>query len=195
MATGQTYVLLDFQRSVQSPVILNRYYYQQVSGEGDGAAQLISAYLASVLPQIIAIQSVFIEHYRIEVYTPDNPSDFAAESLSTSNEGLRTGEPLPDFVTWSYTLQRPFRSFRSGRKAYTGVSELDQSGGAPTPGMSSLLDNLATSLSESILPPGGGYDFVHSLVKNLDQPIPIREVAAITSVSFRRISTQSSRKS
>lgn len=194
MATGQTYVLLDFQRGVASETIINRYYYQQVSGEGDSASQLIGAYLASVLPQILAIQNVQVEHYRIEVFTPDNPSDFAAESLTTGNVGERLGDPLPDFVTWSYTLQRPFRSFRSGRKAYTGVSELDQNGGVPAPGMSVLLDELATSLSESILPPGGGYDFVHALVKNLDQPIPIREVAALTSVSFRRISTQSSRK-
>lgn len=195
MAVGQTYELLDIQAVVNaSNPVINRYYYQHISGEGLGAQHLAMAYVEQVLPTILDIQTAGVEHVEIQVRTPDDLGDFWSLPLTTDNVGTFAGEMLPGFVVWKFHLHRQFLSFRTGSKAFSGVGEAAQSSGLPVSGMDTLLDATASILTEVIAQSGDPNEFAPVLVKNYSSAPPIREVAQIINASFKRIGTQNTRK-
>lgn len=195
MAVGQTYVLEDFQSmpNASNPII-NRYYYQQVGGDALGAPDLRQAFMLQVLPEILDIQTVHITHTFMRIWTPDNVADFLETPYPAGLVGQAPGETLPAFVTATFRLHRPFRSFGNGRKAYSGISENAVVNGVPNSTFLIDLAEVATVLAEVIGLAASTSEFAPVLVKNLNEPIPIREVGQIANASFSRISTQNTRK-
>lgn len=195
MAVGHSYELLDIQTvtGASNPVI-NRYYYQHVAGGGLGAANLATAFVEQVLPQVIAIQTAAVVHTEIRVSTPDDESDFISMPLSSGNTGTQAGETLPGFCVVKVKLHRPFTSFRNGSKAYSGVPEAAQNAGTISSIYLDIIETLCASLVETISPAGVSEDFSPVLIKNFNSAPPIRVVAQVMQASYTRIGTQNTRK-
>lgn len=196
MAVGETYVLLDKQSYPGVDQIINRYYYQQIEGTGNSAESLVDKFIDTMLPALTAIQSLQLTHTLIEVYNLDDPSDFYQSAPEGGDGvGVVTGEYLPGFMTWTFKLHRPFRSFRSGRKAISGLSEGAITNSGPATSILAALNTMAEALVLTLTDTATGASFAPALVKNPDQPLPIREVGQILEATFSRISTQNTRKS
>lgn len=176
--------------------ILNVFWY---AGDGDtiAAADLISFFLADVVPSWLACVNENYALQHIEAYALEDSADFANYSSSTLAGG-RTGEASPGFVGWAFRLNRAVRTVRNGRKTFTGVSEGDLQGvGTPTSAQATRLATLGTKLAANIpITPGPDVyspGVLHKVINGVPQTPP-GTILGISGADFIRVSSQNTRK-
>lgn len=191
MSLNDRFKVIDYQ-TYQGKEVTNVYWYQQISSTGS-AEKLVDAFIATMLPALLTIQNLGVEHYQVEALNFDNEADFHSEGLTTSNTGSRTGDGLPSFVAWGFKLNRPTRAIRSGAKRVVGVSESDQNNGVVAAGfdddVANVADVMASVIGDTEL---GEYQPQIVTISPLTGLI-INDVG-INSASYMRITSQNSRK-
>lgn len=191
MAVGDLYkgrIRYDFL----GRLLENRFFYRQTAGTG--AAQSFALALElDVIPDMRDIQSDSVTHVDIIVTNLDDPTDFFTEL--TGGAGNRTGDASPPFTSWGFTYFSTNTLLRSGGKRVGGTSELDIDNGVATVAALLLLDDLAATFLAAIEHPGTGSFFtpqLHTAGNGATGGLPL--TVSLRGVSYRRVTTQSSRK-
>lgn len=184
-----------FQTSaVGSPIILNTFHYMHVAGDADACTtEMAATFLANVIPGIRAFQAPHITHTNLTVINLMNPLDYVEEGLSLSGLADVTGDPLPDFVCWSFLLTRARRDIRNGHKRFAGVGEGQINGNSVRASDLALLNTGAALLKQDL--PASDELFRPIIYGDI---IPGKRAAPIWSrivnCSFQYVSTQNTRK-
>lgn len=139
-----------------SYTFLTTNYYLNVFGYLDNGAvpaagtDLIDAFEAQVLPDIRGVISSDTVYTSITVENMTNGLDVFTKTLTPPQAGSRSGDRMPEFVSWGFELLRSIRGKRSGSKRFGAISESDVTIGQPTPTALTLLNTLATTLHAPI---------------------------------------------
>lgn len=146
-----SYYHLTLRATVQSQLVVNTFDYVTTSilPSSEEAAELNAEFIGQVLPDIrnvLSTQYIGVDVYTIAPYSPD----VFAQTIFTpgSQNGGRSGEMLPRYNAWGFVISRLRRDIRNGYKRFGSISETDQSGGAPTAAMATLLNTLANELEQ-----------------------------------------------
>jgi hypothetical protein len=118
---------------------------------------------------------------------------FATKTYSAS--GTTSGDCLPPFVAWDFTLLRSGARERNGYKRIAGVPESSQANGNPTSGARANLDVAAASMAGNITLATDEWIPVirrKRIGKVIQNPPKYYD---ISTVQFSRIGSQNSRKS
>lgn len=175
----------------QGQVGLNRFYYWAIDAAGD-TQDLADVFTQNIVPPILAASSVDVQfEWVVCKALTGNLQPDANNQLSFAS-GQITGDNLPGFNATGFWLQ-PFDSvFRKGAKRFPGVPETQQDNGVITPGYKVLLDSLALVLSDVLNT--FGVNYVPVLARQGDPTPTSWLVNQVTNASYKRLTTQNSRK-
>jgi len=142
MALGDIYAVKDFHRAAYATEFLNVYFYQ---GIGTGlAAGLADAYVSAILPLILPLQPIDITHYKIDVASLFDLSDFS--TLTISEVGTVAVETSAPYTAVNFALRLPTRAIRPGSKRIGPVPETATQNGVIT--LASYLTSLEALRAE-----------------------------------------------
>lgn len=199
---AQTY-RLELHSTLFGTKMVNRFYYQQSDDQGT-AGDLILGFEEDVLPAISGIQSTDVRYDRIYAYELDDPSDVFDYLNLTILGGVRLcdapAHTFGPFVTYTFTLAVNRRDVGNGRKAFSGVCEKDvMDNFALDPGndIELALNACAIALFSNVRFSTGldvPYQPVLYSPPSLSHPTTTL-IPRLSSVAFRSVSTQNTRKS
>lgn len=191
MAAGDLYTV-RIQYAALFQDMENAFHILQESGTGDSVS-LAEAIELNYIPAMKAIQSVSVVYVQTVVVNLDNTTDFA--TVATSGNGLITGDTMPPYVSWGYTIFSSNTKIRSGGKRVGVPGEASVINGLAIAGIESLLDVLSVVWNSTFedTPMLNSYKMVlhtdgNTETAGLPLTVPVR------SVLYRRVTTQSSRK-
>lgn len=175
-------------------LIQNVFFYENV-GVAQNAELLATAFEDQVLDNIATIQSAAIKINSIQVINLDDPLDYFVLAPTTPAEGAVTGDCLPQFVCWSFRLNRVSRSVRNGQKRIAGVPETLQVNGVAVAGASTDLTALADAMGTNLTDVSGA-NYTPRIGRRPLPGHPLSDTVlfAVRNVNYVRISTQNSRK-
>lgn len=186
------------------PTFNNVWYFKATASSVNSASNLAEAFKDTIALQYTAIISVSTELTRLIVTNLDDPEDFGEFPL-TGYEGQLTGEYMPDFVGWTFKINRPTTLVRNGRKTIGRIREADVENGGPISTIVSALNDFAAEPFPNIFDasdPVAAYNLAipKSVLVTNENPPPdehyvIQELYVATSMNFVRVSSQNSRKS
>jgi len=160
MAVTDTYQIVDKQSYLAGMSAINVWHYQQTS-LGSGASQCVNlnnAFIAGILPTLVQTQLTLVTHDVLETINLTVPGDFENRPLLATS-GTQTGEGMPPYVSWAFTLYRASRLSRNGYKRIVGVPESLVSNGVAIPAAASYLTAFAALLASPITDPVSGAVF------------------------------------
>lgn len=170
--------------------MLNTFNY---IGTGvDVNSEFLELFIRTVVIEFMRlIQSTLLEYVEMAIEDVYFPSNSIITQFPNLN-GLVTGDVYPAFATWSYQLVPALAGYRSGRKAFSGVGELDCDSFDPTAAARLKLDDLADAIQTQ---------FSVDLFDAKYFPVIVNTNAGggqwanpIAIAPFKRISTQNTRK-
>jgi len=126
---------------------INVYYY----ANEDGSAlitDLATLFAATPLSHILAITSNQYICNSIEVEEVKGGTAFT--SLSIASNGTISGDCLPPYASWDFTLTRGGVGERNGYKRFAGVAESSQVDGVNTSGIAASLQVVALDLGAAL---------------------------------------------
>lgn len=188
-ATGNIYRLI-MHTVLQGQECLNMFGYISQTGLPH-ASNLAIAFDTLVTPDWRAIVCDALTFTEVEVFNIDDPSDFYSQGLSAG--GSVSGAYLPRFNAWAFELNRPTTLIRNGAKRLAGVPVASQLDGEAVAGVLTALNLVATDMATT-LSGSGGETYAPAILHH--QPLLVPPYAAyhFISASYKRISTQNSRK-
>lgn len=190
MADGDIYQLKDFQRHGGQEVS-DVYTYRQIGG-GGGAEELVAAYVAQALPEIITVQNNNLTHVQIEAQNIADVLDFFTLPLTPPVAGADTGNYFATFAAWGFKKPRNRTDIRNGSFRIAGVTSSLVADGSPTAGALAELNALAESLGTDLL--GDGDDKWQFGYMALPSGLMARIFIPTPTLAFTRLTTQNSRK-
>lgn len=130
--------------------VLNVYFYRvQSTTLGANAADVVSAFIATVLPAVVNFQSSSVVHTSIVATNLYDETDAHEELISTP--GVADGDPVGTFEAVPFRLVGDNAAVRAGAKRYAGVTEEDQVDGVITDGgVLTILNTLADVLAGAV---------------------------------------------
>lgn len=198
MIVGEIYQIRDYQTwsALTANPYLNVYHYQVATGDPSvGANAVVNAFIVNMLPALIGIQSDQMYHNLIEVINLDNPADFDSGVPTTlQGTGTRAGNSLPASDAWSFIYNRATRAVRNGWKRIGRVAESDQVNGFAEVAFVPALNVTAAAMGA---PLSVGIGTIVPRIVRVTGPTggPFTYTAfPISSVSFRHLGTQDTRK-
>ena len=159
----------------------------------DEARELNTQFTAQIIPALVEVMSNFTQYIRVEVFNMTDGIEYADNILTSPVQGHVGGDRLPAFVGWGFQYNRAVAGKRHGFKRFSALSELDQDNGVATPSALGRLNTLAGKL------------FAPVKIALIDTWFPVileRKPTgvfpwtshAVSSVSYRRVTSQLSRK-
>lgn len=128
MATGDMFLLtMNYVTSYGASQLANVFAFEQIDG-GAGAAELGIEFFENWFPTIRAFSTTALTYESLEIINLNDPTDFALQTLS-GEHGDNNVEPLPPFVSLTFSYLRADRTVRNGRKAFCDVPEAYSAGG------------------------------------------------------------------
>lgn len=195
MTIGNRYELIDAQEFLQQDC-LNVYFYRQITGAAGNAPDLTQAWVAAILPAVLAIQSTALNHVAVGTKNLDLPTDFDFAPVIPPAPGLVAGDPMPPFVAFAFRLHRMQTDIHHGAKRYAGVPEPWVSAGVADASILATLFTLAGVLDDNLVGASGAtyeprimrrlLDAQGHLIGYEDFPMGI--------ATFVRVSSQNTRK-
>lgn len=192
MSAGDVLKLsLNYRVGLQ--VATNVFHYRQTIGVL-GGEQLASAWITEVFDEIKAVSSSVTTYVDVSWLNYNDPTDFGIDPSIGGQVGARAGECLPIYNAWGFQYNRESRITRNGAKRFSAIAETDNNNGAPAPGSTTMLTNLGNSLGQLIN--FGGTEWWEPVIARLTPDgSAVLLVNGVKSVTFKRITTQNSRKS
>jgi len=186
-------VRLDVRQELLGEELHNVFYYQVQSPVlVQNLAALWVQFTDEILEywrQCVSTQVSFIEC----VLTNLHSGDTYIQNIALN--GLRSGEVLPAFVGWGFTLQRSDTSVRNGSKRFAGVCEGDISDGLATTGIRAVLEILAERLGYTLITTFPDNEEFNPVIYSRDVPfLTTYTYSRIVKGVYRRVTTQNSRK-
>lgn len=192
MAAGDIFKLVLHSR-LGTEDAANVFHYRQTVGVL-GGEQLADAWITEVYDEIKALVSVVTVFQSVEWLNYNDLGDFGINTDIAAQTGARTGEALPSYNAWAFQYNRETRATRNGSKRFSAIAEGDQAYGAPAAIANDIINNCASSLGQLIN--FGGTEWWEPVIVRLNEAgnAPL-VVNGVKNVTFKRITTQSSRKS
>ena len=151
-------------------------------------AQVFKLIILEAIKGIVSSSFVWLEMVVLDWLNPENNINVDL----TGENGTRDNEHTPAFVTYSFQLKPAVGGYRSGRKAFSGVADIDIANGFPTASQDGRLETLADALSAQFtVAPSDFLMWPVIYNKPSDKPWVLNPVSI---APFSRISTQNSRK-
>lgn len=148
MASGDRFqTTLHGHALTSGGAIDNVFVYLQQEGAG-GSLQLNTAFIADIVPAIIALSADQYIIDDVESINFDNLSDYNTTVIDEA--GTSTGQHLPIFNTWGFEYVRTTRAIQSGRKFIGIIAEPDSENGQPASGVLSRITSMEVALSGEI---------------------------------------------
>lgn len=173
-------------------VCQNRYYYRQIDTDISTPEDISNAWLLQVGAAIQDVVSDELVLFETEVINLDDPADFGNQVI-LGWTGVIAGDVMPPFVAWAFKLNRGDRTFRPGRKAVAGVAEGSVQNGVAIAGIVPDLNIVASAMEDPLVTPVGGSNLIPVLARFV-VGVGVTEWTAVTSVGYRQVSSQNSRK-
>lgn len=184
---------LTLYQTYNSTVQVRNVLHYRVGSVGTAdETGLTTAFIAEVLPLMLDVQHLTMEHQKMTVLNLTDNIGWADVDLIPDQQGVLGGEVEPPFVCYAFRKNRALRRVRSGQLRVCGVPEGAINYGLAGPLVEDDLDQLAVALGETIIDGTGGSYVPVIIGKNPDGTV--RDFAGIESVEFVSISTQNSRK-
>lgn len=129
---------------------INLFGYRSNLAVINEAAELLNAFEAHIIPPLADVlsQTTFIT--RLEARNVTDGIGYLDRVLSPTVPGVQTGDPLPRFVAWGFKYQRATIGARSGSKRFGRLCENQVTDGLATGGSITLLNTLASALSDAL---------------------------------------------
>jgi hypothetical protein len=128
----------------------NVFFYLINIGSGSPTLEdVLEGFRTVVLPSILDIQSQDVEYDTAEADNLTNGIDFGTDPLYAGITGNVSGEALPPYAAWAFTLERASKLTRNGAKRFAGVPESAQQDGVVTAGFNPTLVTAATAIGTS----------------------------------------------
>jgi hypothetical protein len=140
MAFQDVYELIDFQQ-LYGQAVLNVYFYQNNNVlQGDASAEdLVTSWIAQVLPDIQLIQSADILHNEVSARNLFNEADNFSQAIS--EVGDTAGDSMSSFNAVGFALVQDNGAIRNGAKRIAGILEAAAVDGVITD--TNYIDNLS----------------------------------------------------
>jgi hypothetical protein len=172
--------------------VMNVYGYKSTLAVVDELNAFLDRWIAEMLPKVIGIQQNSMFHYQLEAYML-NTTGFVARTLSSGNQGQRSGS-IPDrFTAWGFRYNRASVGQRSGAKRIGFVSENDYSGATPSGAAASLIADCATQMQAPLME-GIVQTWFPVVLHRPPNPSGTWTSHDISGVVFTEVTTQNSRK-
>jgi hypothetical protein len=193
LATRNIYVMIDHQ-VLDGQRILNVWGYHY-TGTGTGsAANLNTAWIASILTPLQNIQSNQLTRDKLETFDPDDPTNFEIRPYLGGGSGQVAGDYLSPFVAYTYVLVRPTRLVRNGFKRFAGVPEAASQDGQNLTSAYHALSNTLETAMKTPLTGSGGDVWTPCILHRPGPGHPLYLVSDITNVQFSHFGSQNTRK-
>jgi len=139
------YQLIDTQ-VVDGQTALNVYFYRlDIVSAGNVAQELVTSWIAGVLPSVVAIQTGNVSHISVGAKNLFNESEAYTELVSEA--GTSGGEMMNTFSAVGFRLIGDNAAVRDGQKRFVGVDESSAVNGVITgAGYLAAVDTLAGDL-------------------------------------------------
>jgi len=155
--------------------------------------ELSVQFRAQIVPELVKVIPTNRQIDRVEVYNVTDGIGYQDYIYATPVVGLRGGDIFPDFMAYAFQYNRLNAGKRNGAKRFGPPTETDVNGAAPSAAMLIVLNALAAKLSAPIK---------EGLIDTWFPEILERKPAGvypwtshqIVDVTFKRLSTQNSRK-
>jgi len=176
--------------------VQNVFAYECTAGSAT-TAELLQAFDLATKTLLEAITSVSVSYFQLDAINLDDDADFATRVIVWV--GAVSGDVLPGFTAWEYQYERGVRSINNGRKAFCGVPESSQSNGVAVAGVVTDLGNLASYLEDPLVIAVPSATFTPRIWRRegIYGTPPLFQADTfypIAGVSYKRISTQNTRK-
>lgn len=155
--------------------------------------ELMNAFVAQVVPQIATVMGNSMDIKRVEVYNVTDGVGYLDNVFSTPVSGSRSGEVMPQFVAWGFQYNRVTAGKRNGYKRIGEISETDVSDQRATASALTALNALAVVLGNPLKIALIDTWFPEILERKPTGVFPWTS-HAIGGVSYKRVTTQNSRK-
>lgn len=165
----------------------NRYNYVTLGSEGN-AKELAELWAEFFAPAVAQVQVTTVQHVSVEVDCLTQPDD-AHVVYFTDLTGVRNGQGMPPHDAYGLTFPVQTSATRSGAKRIVGISELDTNDGTIDSVWKSILDGIAQVLASYIA--GAIEEYLPIILRDLGNSWGLN---AITDGTFKRITTQNTRK-
>lgn len=147
---------------------------------------------AVVLSQLPSICNTFVHWDLITCNQVKGGSAFTTYPVNVN--GLVSGDGLPPFCSWDFTLQRGGVGERNGYKRFAGISENHQINGVAIPAILPSLDTVAAALASNLVV---GTDPANPVIRRTQEhhvAFPTPKYYTMSGASYAKIGTQNSRK-
>lgn len=206
-SVGDKYVLTltAFYTSdaIRNNPVNNVFAYEATSGSPSSTG-LWDAFNTHVVPFLPPLMHVSLVIQDATVVNLDDLTDFT-NVTSIAEEGEWLGEALPPFMAFELEYVRATREAHNGRKSFAGLGESMLTGGVPETAVAADLLTLSGALSVSISETGFGAEYTPRIWRRAGRYAPYSgdprvgtlypdTFYPIAGVSYRRVSTQNSRK-
>lgn len=194
MATGDI-VRLTMRGHCADQEVVNVFHWKQTSSGSLDLAQLQTYFRDTFMSPIQTICSTGVSWDRLTWEQLVDGGVFLDTVLTTTINGIVTGDQLPPNVCWTFTYLRKVRGHRNGYKRFPGVPEAWQNGGVISTGHDAAMASAAAMLAADITTSGSVTYRPGVLHKELNgQPVIPPEFQEIAGVAFTGIGTQNTRK-
>jgi len=170
---------------------INTFYYGTTDAM-QPIADLIAGFIDQVVPpiQTVCSNAWGVLHCDGESVLGNN--DFGSQLIEQS--GAISGDCLPTFVSWDFTLLRGGVGERNGYKRFAGVPESGQTNGIATGGSLVNLADLGTAIGDDLAV--GGSIYTPGILRKTIHHVHQTEVKlfTISTVIYSKIGSQNSRK-
>jgi len=155
--------------------------------------ELSNQFRTQIVPELVKVIPTNRAIDRVEVYNVTNGVGYQDYIYAAPVAGLRAGDIFPDFMAYGFQYNRLAAGKRNGYKRFGPPTETDVNGALPSAAMLIILNALAVKLSSPIK---------IALIDTWFPEILERKPAgvypwtshAIVDVTFKRLTTQNSRK-
>jgi hypothetical protein len=190
--TGPT-LELTLKATMKLQQIINRFHYVGQSAGTPDLPTFAANWITGVLTHVADITHVDVNYLEIDIQHLTPGGAFLIDPVSFFGN-VTSGDSLPPFVAFDFTLLRHGLGERNGYKRFAGVGEVSQNGGVITSGALSLANTLATAMHGLIS--DGVIDFEPAVqrkqINHVAQVPP--KYFSISSVIYARIGSQNTRK-
>lgn len=170
---------------------INRFFYASTS-YASAMIDVIDAFDAVVPAYLVTFMNEQAGFTSIEAQGVRGTSDFASKPISEL--GVGTGDCMPPFVSWDFTLVRGGARERNGYKRIAGVGEASSVGGIPTSSVLAVINAGVHTLSDTF--EVGADTWVPVIPRTRVNRVPVlpRQYWDMSSAIFSKIGSQNSRK-
>jgi hypothetical protein len=172
---------------------LNVFGYHDQLALPVAIGELATQFAAVIVPVLAGLMVGGMKITRVETEQVIGGTEYVDTVLAPPASGVRSGDRLPSFNAWGFTLHRATAGKRSGAKRVGMISETDVNLGVASDEMSVILNAAAVSF-QSPLQVGLVNTWFPVILERPKLPLTVWGFHDLAGVTYSRVTTQNTRK-